>query len=769
MLGDWRKFRDILQKILIYPMAFLKTRWFRILAIALVSLVLVLGISLLVQPRQSQKSPIPIALAVPLSTPGGEEIKNSIQLYFNSVNQGGGINGHPLQLLAYDDQANTERAKQVAQEIVQSPALVVLGHRGSDASIAAGEFYAKANLSAITGTANSDRLTQSIPTYFRSVYNNSTYNRVSSLYAQQVMGYETARIIYDQASANERSQAEALKDIFKGEILPLDVSSADKQSASLRSIVNQLSKDKSRYLLILTNSKEEVAQQVLLQLRRGKITAPIFADQALGRESFARLFAQYPEEKENPGFFTDGMFVLSPIIFDSAGADAQDFLNRYQSLYQSPPSYLGAKFYEAALLAVQALKKTELVLNPESVSIDRQAILKALQGSIGKKHSIPGLSGNIYFNSDRSSDLPARVGQFRDYRLLSAPQQFTPIFDPDSLDITAELKAGSIVQSQDRYFWKQRVVYTGIDINRLNRIQQNSSSYTIDFYLWFRYSGDDLPVMVQFPDAVVNSVNPTAPIYDPQAPARKQVIGGLNYRLYQIRGDFRNAFNFQDYPFDRQRLVLRFDNPFLTSERLVYVIDKVGLKLPRSNEEQRRPFQGLQLWNFRELSYSQDTARSSSTLGSPKLSEANNPIDYPGFSVRMTLQRRTLVFLSKNLLPIILLTFFTYCTLYFPYSMFVPRIMAPASALLSGIVLLLSFNNQLPEVGYTVAIEYVFYTYFLLCLLPIIVTTIGFNWDKAGNKIALQRLDMAGRILFPCMVLSVALTYAIIYGERLQG
>lgn len=142
-------------------------------------------------------------------------------------------------------------------------------------------------------------------------------------------------------------------------------------------------------------------------------------------------------------------------------------------------------------------------------------------------------------------------------------------------------------------------------------------------------------------------------------------------------------------------------------------------------------------------------------------------MEYPGLSIRMTFQRKTLVFLSKNILPLILLSLLTYCCLFFPYTMFVPRTMAPASALLSGIVLLLSFNNQLPEVGYTVAMEYVFYVYFCLCLFPILVTVIGTKLDKDGHKQAFKYLNIASWILYPLILIVTVAAFAINYGDRL--
>jgi branched-chain amino acid transport system substrate-binding protein len=189
--------------------------------------------------------------------------------------------------------------------------------------------------------------------------------------------------------------------------------------------------------------------------------------------------------------------------------------------------------------------------------------------------------------------------------------------------------------------------------------------------------------------------------------------------------------------------------------------------LPRPEAEERKPFQGLQLWNFKNITYFQDSSRSTSTQGDPDLFQSNAQVEYPGLSIRMTFQRKTLVFLSKNVLPLILLSLLTYCCLFFPYSMFVPRTMAPASALLSGIVLLLSFNNQLPEVGYTVAMEYVFYVYFCLCLLPILVTVIGTKLEKDGHKKAFKYLNIASWIVYPLILIITISTFAITYSDRL--
>ena len=540
----------------------------RFWAIAVTMLLVVLGLhSLSLQASSRDGKAIEIVVSAPLSgdgASGGQEIVDSIKLYVDATNRDGGINGRQLKLNVYDDKGNAAGATQVANDIAKSKAIVVLGHRSSDASIAAGNIYQEQKLPAITGTANNPKVTSDRPYYFRLIYTNPALAKTLSLYAQQVLQFKTASVIYDKASKNEQAQSEVIKSAFEAngngkiqKIWAID-SDPNNRKASVQQIVNEIAAEPEAGILFLTLSKEEVAEDFLVALRQKGVKNAILGEQALGRENFAKRFEKYDEEKKNAGFFTDGMYVPLPILFDSAGADAQDFL----TAYQKTPSYLGAKFYEVAIAAVDAIRKA----NPQGgdVASDREQVRQSLAALNSRKVGIRGLTGLLYFNSDRNSDQPVRLAQFQNQKLISASQQFTPIANPERLNLPQEIQSGSIVQSGDQYFWRQRVVYAGMDINRLNRIDK--STFTADFYVWFLYNGTDEPTAIQFPDAVSNSVNPTAPVFDGKNPIKAQVVNGLNYRLYRVRGEFRNAFDFRDYPFDSQRLNLRFDNPNLSTE-----------------------------------------------------------------------------------------------------------------------------------------------------------------------------------------------------------
>ena len=220
-------------------------------------------------------------------------------------------------------------------------------------------------------------------------------------------------------------------------------------------------------------------------------------------------------------------------------------------------------------------------------------------------------------------------------------------------------------------------------------------------------------------------------------------IDGLNYRLYQLDGEFKSRFDLHNYPFDQQNLTIRFENLTTPSDRLIYAIDTFGLRLPISNTAvAKKPYE-LPLWKFKSIQYAKEAIRTTSTEGNPQFFNAENRVDYPGLSVTMTLQRRSLIFLVKNLLPLMLLALVPMMTLYFPTNLVKERPPVAVSGIITGVVLLVGANNQLPEVGYTTALEYVFYLFFGLTLFTIVVGIVSdrllLQREKAGCKASRYR------------------------------
>jgi hypothetical protein len=337
-----------------------------------------------------------------------------------------------------------------------------------------------------------------------------------------------------------------------------------------------------------------------------------------------------------------------------------------------------------------------------------------------------------------------------------------PVKDRDLVDIDHEIMLGHMVQIGDQFFWLQRVVATGIDLARLDRVDTKEGTFHADFYFWMRYAhGDTLPTEVEFADF--------SGTFDPAHPLRSSVEEGIDYRVWRVSGTFKGNFNLHAYPFDTQALVIRLRNREHPREQIAYAIDTSGLTLDPSGRSIGNPeaFSDLQLWRVVVVAPFVASSSIQSTLGEPALFGTSNRTEYGGFSLAVVVQRNVVAFMIKALLPLFLLMLVVFATLFFPPSLAKERLTIPVTGILTSAVLLISITNQLPPLGYTVALEYIFYVFFSLCLLAMVI---GLLSEVLRNKTFhkhVVRIDLFGRVAYVTVVAVTIGVYLWKYGATM--
>src|SRR5262249_25937751 len=158
-------------------------------------------------------------------------------------------------------------------------------------------------------------------------------------------------------------------------------------------------------------------------------------------------------------------------------------------------------------------------------------------------------------------------GRFSRGHIESAPLQLLPVTSPD----TTEVASGAVFEmSPDHYARLQGVVYSGVFINEIPRIDISQSSFGADCYLWLRYARD---AGVAAPDP--NDINFPTLISGQFDPAEQgEMADGTVYRRWRVQGTFRNDFNLHRFPFDAQHLSLSFFNTRAAADRIVYALDR---------------------------------------------------------------------------------------------------------------------------------------------------------------------------------------------------
>jgi hypothetical protein len=85
------------------------------------------------------------------------------------------------------------------------------------------------------------------------------------------------------------------------------------------------------------------------------------------------------------------------------------------------------------------------------------------------------------------------------------------------------------------------------------------------------------------------------------------------------------------------------------------------------------------------------------------------------------------------------------------------QVTLPVTGILTCAVLLVSMGSQLPDIGYTVAIESVFYVFFALCLMAILSAFVGERLQHAKrNSLAIVLNRSARTVYVLTMVATVA-------------
>ena len=689
--------------------------------------------------------PIEIAAAVSLTGAGdfyGNPVLDGIRLAVDEANR------DPAQakisLTVDDDHSSPQEAATLAARLGTGRALAVIGPVITAPAMAAGPVYAKAGLVSIVASAHGDDVTGA-PTSFQPVYNAGDNSAFLANYLFHVLHGRSAAVLYHDDDLGH-PMAEGFRRASERLGLRASFHRFTTEAERLAAIA-AIAAQPDHPAVILAMLKGEAVSS-LLALRRAGVMGPVLGPDALAADEFGQAFAGQPEEEKTPGYFTNNLYASAPIIFDSADAEILGFAQRFQDHYGKAPSWLSAQGYDAARLAITAARHAAQAGG--DIGAMRQAVRNYLAALDGPSHAVDGVTGPLWFTPNRGRIQAVRMGRFQSNRFDSAPVQLVPA--PKEAGSSIEVLPGEFVR-------RQQVVYSGIYLNEVSRIDIAGSSFTADFYVWLRFApgageseGDD-PVAISLPDMIKGS-------FDAKHPAAEHLLeDGTVYRLWRVTGDFKNDFDLHHYPLDRQSLAIRLVNARSATDRIVYVNDRrtfdaADLDSPYQGNAAPGAFRNLTQWNPLGVAKRRDLLVTHSALGDPLLVGLDRKRELSGFSLIIQLRRYLVATLAKTLLPLGIMTAIMLASLYFPPGLVKEKVTVAITAALSGAVLLSAVNSQLGTVGYTMAVEYVFYVYFLLCLCCILSVLVAERFRAAGRAGQATRTEVASRLLFLAVILA---------------
>ena len=746
-------------------------------SLALLAFIVVLAISVF---RPTQDS-IQIAIAAPLSNVGqtdalaGESIIRGAQLYVDQINDEGGIDGKKLELEVYDDQNDPKVAVKVARKIVDSDALAVIGHYSSNTALAAGKIYQAYGIPVVTGSATADEVTTWNNWYFRTVFSNSDQGLSIANYINKILERSRISIVYSTDSYGSTLADDTAKAFTKlgGEVVNRWSIETEADRDKIVDDLVAMQQEGQDPGVIVVSAGRQLAVNLIAKIKLYELDYTVFGGDALADIAIAQKFDNTPEERDNPGFYTNDVYALTPVVLDISDEVGQDFKNLYEENYDSVPGWTAVTYYDAVHVIssaiAQSFKQPErLLLKAIAASNWRESrylVKEALVDLKPVNTIIPTQAEDRHFDSQGNITTPLLVGVFDRGRFTSAYTQLQAIADIRIVDnLEQQLTVGKIVEVGSEYFRKTDIVYTGIDVNQITNIDEKTSTYLMDFYLWFRYKGQDVnPEQIEFSNFGIERLDSgeRLTINDPLEVKQQD---GVDYQLYRIQADFKEQFNFTNYPFDGQTLAVRFRHSNLTRDKLIYAVDYIGMKETTTpgilaKWTRGKVFSEITDWIVDRVSFYPDIVANQSTLGDRRFADTDSQIEYSRFNAVIDIKRDIFSFSVKDLLPLMFFIVVAYLLLFLPFEYV--SVEAVSGLLLAVVFYHLSLIEKLPEgVGYVVALDYAFYIVYGLLGLELLLVTVGHSkWFTTG-KIQLKQLMDFGRFSFPTLLfISFGLLY----------
>jgi len=317
----------------------------------------------------------------------GISTRNAIELAIKEANAAGGVKGKKIEVRVYDNQSKPEEAANAATRLInQDQVLLILGEVASTNSIAMATKAQPAKVPMISNASTNPKVTEIGDYIFRVCFIDPFQGYVMAKFAHDNLKFTKVAVLRDLGSDYSQGLADVFERKFTemgGKIVAGETYT--KGSTDFRSQLTAIKRSQPDGIYIpgYYNDIGLIARQA----RELGITAKLMGGDGWDSE---KLF-------ELGGAAVEGSYFSNHYSPDDPNPRIQKFIADYKAAYGSVPDALAALGYDAALVAVDAMKR--------ATSLDRASVRDAIAAT---KH-FPGVTGTITLDDKRNATKPAVV------------------------------------------------------------------------------------------------------------------------------------------------------------------------------------------------------------------------------------------------------------------------------------------------------------------------------------------------------------------------
>ncbi|MBL7969128.1 MAG: hypothetical protein JNK09_19155 [Prolixibacteraceae bacterium] len=232
------------------------------------------------------------------------------------------------------------------------------------------------------------------------------------------------------------------------------------------------------------------------------------------------------------------------------------------------------------------------------------------------------------------------------------------------------------------------------------------------------------------------------------------------------QGEFYFNPEFRMYPFDHQSLTIGIENSLIPATQLRFAPDSVSYLKTSKN----RNYWGLsdELIHTKNSSYNilKTEIFTSSNLYNTNFGDETLPAEtyFGRISTSVVLSRSIAPYISKILIPLVIILLLVYMVFFMPAKKIDIAAGLTVTSLLSAIAFQLSISGELPEIGYIIYVDKIFYTCYFLIAASMALSLYTYYLDASGvkekRKLA-DRIDIISRIVFPLIFFFSLIWFAV--------
>ncbi|MCX7903071.1 MAG: ABC transporter substrate-binding protein [Caloramator sp.] len=309
----------------------------------------------------------------------GQCESNAVKMFFEELNNSGGLLGKKVEVVAYDTRGDgTEAVNAVRRLTSQDKVIAIIGPNSSGQAIPISSVLEEMKVPDIATVATNPKVTvvdgKVKPFNFRICFIDPYQGAVAAGYAIDVLGFKKAAILYDIGDDYSQGLTQYFEEVFTkkgGQIVAKEgFKTGDVDFRPQLTKIKAANPD----VIFMPYYYKEVALSAK-QARELGITATLMGGDGWPSEQLMTM----------AGDAVEGSYIINHLDFDDP--EVQPFRNKYKQKFGKDSEINGYLATDACTLLVEAIKKAN--------SFEGEKIKEALEGI-----EIKGITGNIKIGKD---------------------------------------------------------------------------------------------------------------------------------------------------------------------------------------------------------------------------------------------------------------------------------------------------------------------------------------------------------------------------------